>query len=73
MRPAFSASSRRTSSVTVRGLVCSPIGPASFLVRRLTRTSNGAITRTRSTWGMPRSSHCPPRPMSTTLSCSAKS
>src|ERR1044072_6743530 len=61
MRPAFSASSRRTSSVTVRGLVCSPIGPASFLASRFTRTSNRAITRTRGTCGMPGRSHWPAR------------
>ena len=52
------------------------LSPDCATTRRIhwrTRCSNGAMMRTRSTWGMPRRSHCPPRPMSTTLSASANS
>jgi len=73
MRPDFSVSSRRTKSAAARWVGVSPVMSAVRLIHRFTRSSNGAITRRRRTWGIPRKSHWPPRPMSTWLSISAKS
>src|ERR1700737_1377918 len=66
-------SSRRMNWATIFGVTRSFPGADSVAVSRVTRSGKGATILARSAWGTPRSSHCPPPPISTTLSSCANS